>query len=277
MSPPSTSEGFAGDPYLAGVDPTALRGGCYERRQRVIEGTSEQPPFGLPLVAAWRSLPPSLESAYAALAKRVASCLQSTTGQADGGSCNSEPEAHIYPFEDLHVTVVTFRNSLDPVPADSKRKDAVKRFCIDVAEESTKREGWPKGKIVLRLRPKEIHLGTKNAFILWEEMSGAIEAMRPCLREEMEARKCAARGDGGIDPSTELSSFFVPTIAHSTFLRFYKRPSDPARLKELFGGSDLLDMLPGEVVVDANATLVYEDTPCMHIPPDDTHILWRAD
>lgn len=266
---------FEGDPNLVGVDPSTLAHGRYEVLGGHVNGA-----FGIPLVAGWRSLPPPLESAYRLLVDKVSSCFDSTTGcesKNNGNGRSDEPEAHIYPFEDLHVTIVTFRTLLDPAPASEEHAAAIKEFCVKVVENSTKKDKWPKGNVKLQLRPKEVCLWKKNAVILWEETTGNLETMRLCLKEEMESQKKFIDEDilSGI-------SMFVPNIVHSTFMRFWKTIDDedgcsskPGKIKQLFEESGLIDVLPNKIDVDSNATLVCEDTPCMHISNDDSHILWK--
>lgn len=265
----ATNNSFSCDPYLRGIDPRALRDGVYE------EGDVSRA-FGLPLVAAWRSFPPSMESAYQKIVNRVAPCFDSTTGHETGGRCkDAEPEAHIYPFQDLHVTIATFRSLLANPPCPSNADDAerIKAFCVKVAERSTKRDGWPIGGSnspkILRLRPKEMRLGKTNAYILWEETTGNLEAMRHCLAREMESHQ-----PSDLDPALSWS---VPNIVHSTFMRFWGCPSNPQLIRELFDGNDLVDMLPAEVVVETNIKLACETVPCMHIAYDEFHVLWKED
>lgn len=267
---------FAGDPYLVGIESKAVRHGVYESERSNRK-------FGLPLVTGWRSFPTSMESAYRVMVARLSPCFVSSTGyKTDSKGCQDETEAHIYPFEDLHVTVATFRSSLDPCPSNNERAEAIKKFCASVMENATKREGWPKAKagdkskIKLCLQPKEVRLGKKNAYILWEEKTGNLEAMRLCLKEEMEAQQFSQRGVNGVDPVADSDlAFFVPNIVHSTFIRFWKCPSNPDILKQTFKESGLLDILPILVDLDSNAKLVYETTPCMHINDDEYHVLWK--
>lgn len=277
---PSIQDSFVEDPYLTGVYPKDLGEGYYERGK--LNGT-----FGLPLVAAWRSFPTSLESAYQGLVGKVSSCFVSTSGfDADSNGCTDEPEAHIYPFADLHITVAAFRTLFDPAPDNNEHAEAIKKFCAEVVENSTKRDGWPKGsgdsKVMLLLRPKEIRLGKKNAIILWEETTGNLEAMRLCLKEEMEAQQNSKFGSNDEDPLSGVS-LIVPDIVHTTFIRFWKginsnegrSPSNPETIRQAFKGNVLLDLLPNEVDMESNAKLVCEDTPCMHVSDDDSHVLWK--
>lgn len=263
----SNTVDFAGDPYIVGITPTALRAGCYEKGK--VNGT-----FGLPLVAAWRSFPTSLQSGYQVLVDKVSPCFVSTTGyETRKHECNGGPEAHIYPFPDLHVTIATFRTLFDPAPASTELAEDIKAFCTKVVHNSTKRDAWPEGsggsKMKLRLRPKEVRLGKTNAIILWEETTGNLDAMRLCIKEEMEAQQGAS--DAGDLSGITLA---VPDIVHSTFVRFWKSPSNQEILKHTFE-QPLLDALPIEIDLDANVKLAVENTPCMHIDDDETHVIWR--
>ena len=196
--------GFEIDPYLEGIAPEALRDGFYESRKH--DGR-----FGLPLVAAWRSFPKSMESAYGELVERVSSCFVATSGyEMNSNNTVRDPDAHIYPFTDLHITIATFRTLFEPAFATDDDSAAIKRFCVNVMENATKMGGWPKeSNIKLRLRPKEIRMGKTNVIILWEEMTGNLEAMRRCLGEEMEVQK---QSDDGIYPVVSGLSFAVATI-----------------------------------------------------------------
>ena len=51
-----------------------------------------------------------------------------------------DPAAHIYPFDDLHITVVTFSTTID-VPVDEVYTEDRKKYCVGIVE-SRKRYGW---------------------------------------------------------------------------------------------------------------------------------------
>lgn len=51
-----------------------------------------------------------------------------------------DPAAHIYPFDDLHITVVTFSTTID-VPVDEVYTENRKKYCVGIVE-SRKRYGW---------------------------------------------------------------------------------------------------------------------------------------
>ena len=238
---------FEEDPYLVGISPEALQVGVY-KRTGVVNNTS----FGLPLVSCWRSFPTSMEEPYRMLISKTASCLETK-------------EAHLYPFDDLHVTIATFRSLLDPnPPTTDEDAESIKQFCVNVMASASKRNGWPtKGSNFFLLKPKEIRLHKKNAIILWEETTGNLESMRKCLKEEMEAR------------DNIITHFSVPNIVHSTILRFWKCPCKPEMIIQAFKESNLIDILPVEIDVQPNVKLVCEDIPCMHINDDEHHVLWK--
>mmetsp|Transcript_32824 Transcript_32824/g.55826 ORF Transcript_32824/g.55826 Transcript_32824/m.55826 type:complete len:271 (-) Transcript_32824:277-1089(-) len=268
----SKEECFAEDPHLSGADPKDLRDGCYET------GELTSLNFGLFLVAAWRSFPTSLEPSYRVLAGKVASFFASTTGYETGRQESSnEPEAHIYPFADLHMTVATFHTLLDPAPANEKHAAAVKKFCTDVIERSSKRDGWPK-ETKLRLRPKDLVVGKKNVIILWQETTGNMEAMRHCIKEELESRQ-ESKSAAGMEKALAGGSLFFPNIVHCTFMRFWKgiESFNPDVLRKAVKDIDLLEIFGDEIEVDSNVKLVCEDTPCMHISDDASRILWSED
>mmetsp|Transcript_17827 Transcript_17827/g.38556 ORF Transcript_17827/g.38556 Transcript_17827/m.38556 type:complete len:376 (+) Transcript_17827:38-1165(+) len=274
MPPPGELEG---DPLLHGVDPASLTESCrdddrLDRGENDVDGSS----FGLPLVVAWRKFPPSVEAAYRDLVGRISPSLGGTSGfVVDGGGGNDckGPAAHVYPFEDLHVTVATFRARNDPAPANGNDVRTIKQFCVDVTQKASEREQWPREGSKLLLRPREVRLSHKNAIILWEESSGNLDAMRRCIEEEM--REALSKISSGERKVVDAHlSFDVPPIVHSTFLRFWAAPSDPRSILETFSGEVSADILGSEFEVDTSSVaLVFEDSPCMHVGHDET-ILW---
>mmetsp|Transcript_15798 Transcript_15798/g.31580 ORF Transcript_15798/g.31580 Transcript_15798/m.31580 type:complete len:309 (-) Transcript_15798:1766-2692(-) len=273
---------FEADPDLNNVNPSSLRDGIY---QVDVNGSAEHPlRFGLPVVAGWRSFPSSLEPSYNELATDALECFTATTGFRVSGEV-SEPEAHIYPFEDLHVTVVTFRPLLKP--KSTEEVDAIKKFCWRVADGAVRRRDWPKsidGEVSPKLcfRMKQIRLGKRNAILKWEELTGNLNIMRRCLREELEAQKRMHNmqngriGGDGADALSQLT-LTVPDLVHSTFIRFWKAPSMPGKIQLMFEKARKDRILHAKIDVDLNIKLVCEDIPCMHIPVDYDHVLWGLD
>ena len=142
--------GFEPDPHLAGVDVTLLRPNVYCRSPE--NGSSELIPssgsplrFGLVLVMAWRLFTYTMEEGYGNLASRTLSCFSSTDGMGVDGSGEgdekNDPIAHVYPFEDLHVTVATFRTLLDPPVSDQVRAAWIKTLCSQVCAATKTRDG----------------------------------------------------------------------------------------------------------------------------------------
>ncbi len=273
---------FEADPCLNNVDPSSLRDGIYQVNSNGNSG--HQLRFGLPVVAGWRSFPLSLQPSYKELATDALGCFTATTGFGVSGEV-SEPEAHIYPFEDLHVTVVTFRPLLKP--KSSEEVEATKKFCWRIADGAVRRRDWPKSNDgeespKLCFRMKQIRLGKRNAILKWEELTGNLNIMRRCLREELEAQKRILnmqKGRIGGDGADSLSqmTLTVPDLVHSTFIRFWKAPSNPEKIQHVFEKVSKGRILQAKIDIDLNIKLVCEDVPCMHIPVDHDHVIWGLD
>jgi len=134
----------------------------------------------------------------------------------------------------------------------------------------------------LHLHPKEVRAGEKNAILPWEETTGGLEAMRQCLKEQMEEVKENIKSGFvtyGVDPGADLPLFDVPPIVHSTFLRFWQKLSSSYSvwIKQAFELESIRfpNNLP-DVEVDLNAILAMEDVPCMHVNKDNAHVLFSG-
>lgn len=309
MSQQLMPEDLEKDSFLDGVNPALLTDGC---RQTNLDSNADDydssSSFGLPLVISWRSFPPEMESAYRELVSRILPAFTATSGYLTddngvGGDINdsgnndnlvcNHPEAHIFPFEDLHITVATFRTKSTPLPTitnnrnennDADAAQKIRQFCIEVIQNASTNTNWPKEGSKLRLKPKAIRMSRKNAIILWEDTSGNMEVMRHILKEQMKISISSSSDMGMGDILDSGLAFDVPPIVHSTFLRLWKVPlSNPKLLLESFsnseeGKSSLMDiLLPLEFEVDvgSSVTLVHETTPCMHVDYHrDETILW---
>ena len=271
---------FVGDKVLADVNPNELSDGCSAPKQHDNDHKS----FGMPLVASWRSFPPEMELGYERLVTRIQPLFASTSGFYIMGDDMSKidcinPEAHIYPFKDMHITVATFRTKNDKLPAKREDVEAIKQFSKDVLQKASRRPDWPEEGSKLRIQPLAIKLGNKNAIILWNEMTGNMDRMRGCIQKEMEAARSQITDvtfKGMIDSS--LASYDIPPIVHSTFIRFWRKPSNPEILMHTFNEERLVDVIPAEFEVGTDSVqLIYEDTICMHIDREEDHVLWKAD
>ena len=112
-----------------------------------------------------------------------------------------DPAAHIYPFDDLHITVVTFSTTID-VPVDEVYTEDRKKYCVGIVE-SRKRYGW------------EVR---SNHCV--EESTGSLQSMRRCLEKAEQER-------------TNAIPFVFPTFQSRFNLqnRFLRQPVHSRRYK----------------------------------------------
>ena len=88
-------------------------------------------------------------------------------------------------------------------------------------------------------------------------MRQQVSAARSVLLRDPFLRDLDARTGGALS-----SSLFLPNIVHSSFLRFARKPSDPAAFAR--GFEDIAaQWVPARVVLD-RVSLVYETVPYMH-------------
>ena len=285
---------FIKDPNLDGIDPASLKYDVYQLDNNTIQN------FGLPFIAGWRTFHPQHKDNnywYNRLVEEI-KCLVTSTGHIitqveqcrlygpRGGESVDDtisivpPIVHMYPMDDLHVTIATFRNTLkNTPPEDDAHAAAIKSFCVKIIENASKQKNWPTD-CELIFQPKEVKLGQKNAYILWEDKSGNIDIIRQCLHEEMD-KTLQCKDDLKIDIEKDLA-WFVPNIVHTTILRLWKDGDSNSaenrllykKFQNLFQGGTLLKLIPKEVIINCNPALVCETMPCMHVEVDKEHVLW---
>jgi hypothetical protein len=218
--------------------------------------------FGLVLVAGWPvDLPHSIQEPYQAWLEQLQGCfdqqdLMTTTNQ------TLPPPVYLYPSMHLHVTIATF------APSEKKRgeHDNIPNFDYDhfqnkyrtLVQEASKLPDWPQQNIQLQFQSAQ--LGSKAGILLWDDPSGTIQTMRDCLKQA-----AAKRG-------MEISG--IPSIIHSTFLRFSQVPQTPGEVVQERFQSQVIpnakEMFDKPINI-TTAKLVCESTPYMHIPDDDQH------
>lgn len=265
------------DGFLNDVNPALLSEKCQNEGH-----INNDESFGLPLTASWRKFPPSIKSGYEKLVEKILPCFASTSGYTTlNNHINCiNPEAHIYPFEDLHITVATFRTKDTQSPStnevDRIEVDRIKQISKNLLQMASHRDEWPKPGSKLSIKPKAIKLGRKNAIILWEDTSGNLDKIRQCIRLEKE------RVERTQDLTNDLGlSLDIPTnIVHSTFLRLWTEyPLYPEKLIHTLNEEVSIDDMFGmeEFQVDTSSVkLIFEDTPCMHVDDDKDHVIWKA-
>jgi hypothetical protein len=191
--------------------------------------------------------------------------------------------AYLYPPATLHCTVCTLRAFPTGALDAGARADRAGRWTpiLDAARAS---ERWPKASF--RLRMNAPTLDGAAGIIRYEDVDGAIGAMRDCMREAISAAGGLAAEGGGDrtlcrppdgSPEGEPAPH-LPDIVHSTALRWAAEPSDEeyAAAQDAFA-KVAADWEPLPITIDLNGVVaVFEDIPFMHIPHDEERIWWRA-
>jgi hypothetical protein len=174
------------------------------------------------------------------------------------------------------VTVATVRS------IHQSAKPEHRPFISDCAREIavSAQRLWPTKKLELSIRG--VQIGKRAGIILWEETTGGLTSIRECFqkaaREYGEAQSCRLSEEEKVILRALIDEMAVPTIVHSTFLRFYGSPqtsgetiqnrfssSVEPRVKEFFSSS----------IPISSIKLVCEKIPYMHIPSDDEHVLFE--
>ena len=147
-------------------------------------------------------------------------------------------------------------------------------FWKDVLIQASNHELWPSNNEI-QLKLSHAQIGKKAGILLWEEdeSSGdSIKIIRKCI-EIVTDSKVEEAAKLGIN----LKAMSIPPIIHSTFLRFLHQPafSSGESIQEKFHGniiSCLENYFTNGITLDS-LKFVYERTPYMHIPNDDSHVL----
>lgn len=242
--------------------------------------------FGLVLVANWPVSPlADMDGPYKKFLAAVKSCFRAKDVTPSDKNPASLPAVYLYPTMHLHITLATLPRSTKigsppALPEDVQR--AIKQKALELVQAASRLPGWPKKP--LRLVVDAAQIGTRAGILLWNDLSGGVAAMRRCLEE-------ASTDDNG-SSVTNIVDITIPTIVHSTFLRFAELPLTPGEEvqaafrsrglgtpgKEFFCIGDESDddnSAQAPLVLTANTVrLVSESIPYMHLPNDDKHVLW---
>jgi uncharacterized protein len=235
----------------------------------LLSSEGQHPLFSLCLVAGW---PPrltnseSFQLAYERFCAAVEQCWDDLDRSADK---QNPASVYFYPYEHLHVTVATFhRPGLENVPLETQV--TLRKLWSQVVEHATQDQLWPTEPFSLQIDSAQI--GTRAGILLWNDDTGGLSTMRQCLRRAVSAIKTAAESQEVVQ---FLESLDVPSIVHSTFLRFREAPhTDGALVQQRFSETVLPSIgnfFPEQFKIPV-ATLVCERTPYMHIPFDDHHV-----
>lgn len=219
---------------------------------------------GLLLAASW-PMPAAVQAQYEAFRATL---------------CATLPEgAYCYPASTLHCTVATLR-AFTGGPLDATSLDAAHTRWLPVLDMARSSSEWPTGSFKVRMGTPTLE-GAAGIF-RYEDVDGAIEKMRACLREAIVAHGgLAAEGGGDRSKAKPIAGTpagepapHIPDIVHSTAVRWASEPPDRAKAKAAFDKA-AATWAPIEIVV-TGAAAVDETAPYMHIPLTST-AWWRSE
>jgi len=174
---------------------------------------------------------------------------------------------YFYPPMSLHITVATLHGILSPMSGCSR--ETLTQFWTSVVGDASRRPSWPKSTVKIRISSAQI--GNMAGILIWEEVTdGLIDDMRRCIGEETLSRKQEAEALG-----IDIRTLFLPSIIHTSFLRFQIVPvTNGVAVQEKFWQvlPKLGQLFPQTLALNY-VTLVCERIPCMHIPKDYHHVL----
>jgi hypothetical protein len=252
--------------------------------------------YGIVLVTGWPA-PEAWQRTYTHKVRpALAACFPQdvVVAEQDDGSCSSST-VYLYPPQALHVTVATFwsihQTLTTTPPLDTA---AIERDVKAVVEQAWRRylaylnnnNNQAGQGCDFRLEIESAQIGTKAGILLWKETSGHLAAFRRLLQEtcDEEAQRLSDRQTAtdkhSLFMSKLLSELSIPSIVHSTVVRFADTPqTDGATVQEIFGRTVVpclaTALIPEPWRVDS-VTLALERRPYMHIPKDETHVLWTS-
>jgi hypothetical protein len=229
----------------------------------LVNADSHGATFGLVVSAGWPAHP-DLQECYLRFRSAVSQCFDAVDVQ---GSKYGDA-VYLYPASALHVTVATLHSFTQP-PSLIASEDVLAEQWKSVFEAATKMPEWP--KLPLQLCIDRAQIGTRAGILLWKEVSGGMDVMRQCIQTASKQLEPQLQAAG-----VALDTLSIPSIVHSTFLRFYQVPTTPGPvIQERFQQHvvpQMKQMFPMPYKVTA-AKLVCERRPYMHIPDDDDHVL----
>ena len=226
-----------------------------------------QPYFGLVVVCHWPPSPEFQKWYDETWLPTVRTCFDKAD-LLDGDEDNHSPppSVYLYPSKYLHITIAT----LYPMKSISKAEtdmsyEGLETQYSELLERASRRPDWPRQNFQIRL--DRAQLGSKAGILLWKDLSGGIEQVRNCLKKEAQT------------PADQIAIHSIPSIVHSTFVRYAKVPSTPASaVQERFQQHclPLAETFSKENAISvSNISLACERIPYMHIPQDEHHVLWE--
>lgn len=197
------------------------------------------PTFGLVLVAGW---PLPIETAYETLRTQTEDCFDK----------KDHPRIYLYPNHALHVTVATLHSLHQQPPGatvPSEKQEALITSFTASLEAAQKLPEWPSRPLQLQLQRAQI--GERAGILVWKETTGGIERMRDCIRQTC---------------GSAATTLAIPSIVHTTFLRYYQQLETPAeKVQQRFCNIPVRELFPDPVTM-SDVHFVCERRPYMHHP-----------
>lgn len=219
------------------------------------------------------------------------------------------PAVYFSPLEHLHITVATLHSfqkttststtttaAAGNLPSHEQQCQLASRWK-ELIRSASQRSSWPKKKqaskqkkSLLRFRIQKAQIGKKAGILIWEELTGNLDAMRDCIRLQIHDEQYQHQqqhknnNNNNHDDDDNINTmffqnndYFIPSIVHTTFLRFASIPKTNGTIvQERFQSVITMDALQSWFphVIEVNEVrLIWERTAFMHIPADDNHIL----
>lgn len=257
------------DPALT-FEPDPLVSMLVEKRKGTERGNEEGGGcFGIVMVAGWPMNMREIEAPFNEFVNAVQGCWDDRDLPKSGTPAPAP--LYFYPPEALHVTAATMvrPGPISLVPPDARHNLA--EAWTSAVEAATKSPSWPDRPLELVVDSSQI--GKKAGIILWKETTGGMDSIRECLRTAFEESKRTVFEELGLLSRDEAVpvNLSVPSIVHSTFLRYYSEPTTPGEaVQQRFRDTvlpKLSDFFPRPIEVPVTK-LVCERTPYMHIPHD---------
>jgi hypothetical protein len=229
--------------------------------------------FGLVLVTNWPASPLSdMDGPYQEFLGAIKSCFRDEDIQPS--SEGSMPAVYMYQTYHLHITLATFnpvtKLAGDDKDAENDLQEAQRKQALKLVRSASKLPGWPTEP--LKLVVKSGQIGKRAGILLWEDLSGGVDAIRNCLREATASSGASIHG--------------IPGIIHTTFLRFLDVPQTPGEEVQEAFQSKIAGKLGNEFFATADEStplleaktvrLVCELKPYVFFDDDD-HVLWTSE
>jgi hypothetical protein len=162
---------------------------------------------------------------------------------------------YLYPIAHLHITISTLYNFKHPKPESPEKCLQHWKECFKRLKQTSKNQS-----IILTL--DTINLSKAAGYFQFKDEINGFENIRQSIREICK-------------PEDGQSAITMPNIVHTTFLRFAKKPQDPAKFEEKFHRicKEIFAKTSGILFEIDEICLAFEALPYMHIACDEFHVL----